>query len=621
MEGSASNNTNDTPFSFIEAFNESIRNLEVLNAVTSGKIFRGDQERSTDDVKESRYVQQEFFRTDEKGGTTFFQVWTLFVVWKDHTMDCWMNAMDVVRGLGYQRDSVDVIRKHLSADDLVVKWEDIAMYVDRGATARQLQEEKGQFSYPLNRAPFLTEEGLYEVYQFSPKCKSFRRTVANMLKYFRQKISGGLAFVSGGAAATTRLISDEAESDRQKLVAEHRDQLETLRAELNERAAKLEENVRRLSEEKEALRNENADLHRRANDLSEKVERLERDYSDNCTRYQALLFDKTRLEECVRDLNAKETQLRSAVSSLNAEMDQKRRDLQMLCETFSEVAKVYCNPRNVSLVDGLCPIAKEPCIFFTHFGKLLVEDDYRDGFCILRRQRGGLARVNMFAGPNNEINASYPMMAILTNLCQPPRMVLDKIELPIRYQHSYFLEPDRDHLLNEHERFFLLNTSNAVSFVNMLIDQSWMIGRPRRTIVNYKRKREESDDEARCTRELIERIVARKPALRLALTLKRYKYRLPDDASSLQTFSTIFYSSVPTATGSQIKHAIMLLWHELSNALERRANDKMRKRLRAIMTEAGVGVSSSASSPLSSDNDSSSSSDELCNDDDDKSVQ
>jgi hypothetical protein len=107
-------------------------------------------------------------------------------------------------------------------------------------------------------------------------------------------------------------------------------------------------------------------------------------------------------------------------------------------------------------------------------------------------------------------------------------------------------------------------------------------------------------DKAKRTTRLIQRIVRRNPALTLALTLKRYRYRLPYDptageltspvapgidlaemrqslSSSNQTMtaSTIYYSTNPTATGVQVLNAISMLWQELISALEEESSDSM----------------------------------------------
>jgi hypothetical protein len=58
------------------------------------------------DVKAAMYKPQKYYRRDDAGRVSFYVAWTLFVVWTDGTMRCWMKASDILRGIGYEDDKV-----------------------------------------------------------------------------------------------------------------------------------------------------------------------------------------------------------------------------------------------------------------------------------------------------------------------------------------------------------------------------------------------------------------------------------------------------------------------------------------------------------------------------------
>jgi hypothetical protein len=682
------------PPSISTVINDTLLDEKQLIEIVSSSEGR-KRERTAEDVKLPYYENLMFYRgKNDEGIPQFFQAWTLIVVWNDDTMDCWVNALDVAKGLGYTSDNLSKnIYTFISGSDRFVNWNDIsklyfAPMMNQDVTSDvEVRSpcwwgEKG-YACGLEHAKknrgntvFLTEEGLYEVYQFSPKCKSFRRSVANILKHLRQKLrrnqEDDVAISVKDAVEKERqrlaAITDAANAEKDREIAELRDTLTRTKQEYNEQMDKLkkdhEQTIQRMRHQVEAKTMEITDLYQHRSLLEDELKTLRDEVAERTAELHRVSEELNRAKE-QRDA------IRVEADQLFETAAKKRTQLEQFHRAFRAVRKVYANPRNVSLVDGTFAIAKEPCVFFTYFGKVLVPEtpnskkgEWRDGFCVLRRQRRGLASEAKYmfnaydaenGGTNYRVNPSYRTMGVLSQLCQPRLAQVENFELPDGYRPQHFLMPTRDFKLNSNDRFLLLNTVNAVSFMNMIIDNLETVERYQDTDDDnsdeedgekecddndslkrskncngkqkmvrhlYTRKRvdessidnssesqqdpehrdhhQKEKDKAKRTTRLIQRIVRRNPSLTLALTLKRYRYRLPYDptageltspaapgidlaemrrslGSSNQTMtaSTIYYSTNPTATGVQVLNAISMLWQELISALEEESSDSM----------------------------------------------
>lgn len=670
--------------SFLDLFNQTMENPEILEKISSddGAFVVGSKKsnRGPEEVKYSYYKQQKYYRRNDHGESSFFLAWTLFVVWMDDTMDCWVNALDVSKGVGYLKEKVtDTIKPFLSGEDRIVKWEQISKYIYENLSPLEEDLERGYEAAGKNlqRTPFLTEEGLYEVYQFSPKCKSFRRSVANLLRYIRQHVGAKLELT---ASQMKSLVANETESVRQRLEAEKRAELATVREEYDRRVDEMKRSIAELQVDMDRLVRERAVLRTELDSSSQELIRSRVQMSKLGEEMAVLRDNKEKLMETLnenkdelcrvnnelRSMTVELIEIGTEKRMLVAQVDEKKKELKGFTEAFNVVSKIYTNPRNVSLVDGFFPIAKEPCVFLNHFGQLLLENgEWRDGLCILRRQRGGLAQEarNIFVRRASDngywMNDQYRSIGILSRLQANSVIRVDEYSMPNNYQPSSFLYPECDSLLNDHDRFMLLNASNAVSFVNMLIDENWATttpteDRPVMTRIGYdvvdggssarddhdkerrqrleklhrryKRKRGEDDDgyvepltnstadvddcreendKAKYTRNLIKRIVAREPDLRLALTLKRYTYRPVvtenNSTNKKATMATVFYSTIPGVTGRQIKNAIVLLWKELQFTIEEQGQEKAQKLLADLIRRVTLEKLSSSSTSMDVD--------------------
>lgn len=220
-------------------------------------------------VKYSCYRTQRLHRQDEKGGVSFYYVWTLFVIWMDDTMDFWFRAKDVNDGVGFDTsENMNDMKKYLSGEDVLVEWEKIFPHLCAEAThspddsaARGLLDCTDNFA----DTPFLTEEGLYEVYQFAPQCRKFCRTVIELLRSVRQKIGNTVEITTNEQLERTVDERVAAVSDRERSGYDNR--IAFLNERLNEAKRDLENRIntvqtKRISElklEKDLLRKEHDD--------------------------------------------------------------------------------------------------------------------------------------------------------------------------------------------------------------------------------------------------------------------------------------------------------------------------------------------------------------------------
>jgi hypothetical protein len=108
------------------------RLLEIVASSSSENEGENRQKKTAADVKFPYYEKLMFYRgkNEDDGIPQFFQAWTLIVVWNDDTMDCWVNALDVARGLGYTTGHImNNISSFLSGDDRLVRWDTISKFI------------------------------------------------------------------------------------------------------------------------------------------------------------------------------------------------------------------------------------------------------------------------------------------------------------------------------------------------------------------------------------------------------------------------------------------------------------------------------------------------------------
>lgn len=702
----------------------------VTNALREGQISVKkiyDPER----VKYSCYQQQQLYCQGDNGKTELFYAWTLFVLWDDDTTDYWFKARDVSEGIGYKSENLRELKNTLSGNDELILWEELSRLLYTPTKVNNIgTEEKGAYDTSrgitnsqsnVSRTPFLTENGLYVVYQIAPKCKLFRVAVAKLLHLIRQNYKRTYEFTAeqleqlvGEKVAAKLSLTDRERSEYDQKIAELNEKLNRVKNELGNKETQYAEQIANLNEKVKLAENEyrtreiflRTEFDVRIDQLNKKFDHVQKEFKEKEELLNAHLRDKTReisdlyehrtllqdelqglhneinaRNETLQRVSAEHEQLRAEHERLNdettrlsTEINRKRDQLDKFRRGFLAFRKVYVNPRNVSIVDGTFAIAKEPCVFFTHFGKLLVGgtrgNEWHEGFCVLRRQRRGLASETKYmfqayeaenGGTNYRVNNSYRTMGVLSRMCTPSLARIDSFELPYGRKPQDFLVPTSDYKLNQTDRFLLLNTANAVSFMNMIIDGRYDDTmdadytlpakrsasnyrsddeRPAKIRRLYTRRRGDGlddqlnedasadpDDEssfaeqerrneqhareeskAQQTTRLIQRIVRENPELYPALTLKRYRYKLPYDplageineqlggsadqierarqrlhGHEYQTAATVYYTTNPAITGAQVLNAISMLWQELNNEAEIESNDTMNREIESLL--------------------------------------
>lgn len=394
---------------------------------------------------------------------------------------------------------------------------------------------------------------------------------------------------------------------------------------------------------------------------------------------------------------------------LSFDLDHKGSLIDKFNRRVGALIEICANPKNN------LPRETEPCVFFTHFGKVLVNEyEWRDAFFVMRRQRKGLSiemksMFRAFEAEDGEFVSkfvsSYKTIGVLSLLCYPNLAIVDAFESPCGYRPADFIYPRQDYLLNKHSRFLLLKTAHAVGFFNTIVDGRYdetldsdyssstkrssttlttvpsKIRRRshNRHVVVTKRtnkpqgdsnnqvvvvsrdsdQRENDDDgdqrgncesntsngtdnvdvndrndedndvddddddddeddraghDERAGRvesigernkhvtKLIEKIVERYPELSVALTLRRYRYKLttpevdPNDRCPLNwdasrvhgtsdeyhTAPNIYYSIDRNATAPQMLRAITMLWEELTTAMEHESGDSLQVEIETL---------------------------------------
>jgi prophage antirepressor-like protein len=407
--------------------------------------------RKPQDVKESYYQQQKLVCESNDGERIYFYVWTLFVIWHDDSINFWMNALDVIRGLGYQNERVqESISSYLSGEDRIVTWESIRDFLFTPTLVRGPSvQERGVINANNNvsRTVFLTEEGLYEVYQFAPKCKPFRRTVANLLKFIRKSLGSSVLSITDKQLKA--IVANEVESERERLQAEKREEIDALQTEFKKRTADLktkydeesknhQEKINELTAERDALRVESENLRAKNVAAGEELRR-------------------TRAET----LNAR------------ASLESTRREYKDIIERINLARTILQNPVNFFPLGGRLRFGQEDSFCILWIGKINLSTDnddeitdQRDLYLMLCRQRRSLPDElrQFYQDPEN-----YGMIGYVRGT------ELDKEHLD-HYRadrFSFQSYPCYDRVFNEaqHKRY-LCAASNSVGFKSSLICKS-----------------------------------------------------------------------------------------------------------------------------------------------------
>lgn len=145
--------THDSQFlnEFIENRDEYMTNSDSLNIITHLDSKR---------VKYSCYRRQKLYFHKEERDITF-DVWTLFVLWTDDTMDWWFRAQDVYFGIGYQVNENVSLRELNYCGDDVIEWECLSHLLCALEITETLRVERGLVDAHNNtpRTTFITKTG------------------------------------------------------------------------------------------------------------------------------------------------------------------------------------------------------------------------------------------------------------------------------------------------------------------------------------------------------------------------------------------------------------------------------------------------------------------------------
>jgi hypothetical protein len=620
------------------------------------------------DVKAAMYKPQKYYRRDDAGRVSFYVAWTLFAVWTDGTMRCWMKATDILRGIGYEDGYMKQLKSYVSGEQNLVPWISISKYIFYPHASFSQKEVWGKEcgSEEANKLPqntlFLTENGVIQLHQQSPKCKTFRNTIANFLLYVRSKLASG-----------TVLVSKQRLEELEKRAGESTENTaDALPAITDSERAEYDQKIQELREKLEMTREEHE---RREMEMKEELKVVRQELADAREAVEKITETKVRLEGDLERLNNEKILMQDQLERQRSEMVQMDQSIAQKAEMIKQADKVIrsmsrimSNPRCFSMNDGLTPISQEPCAFMVSFGFLLVDGEMRPGLSVFRQQRRTLVRTGkqLFNAPprritdleavsfRRQIRHDYGVLGILR---EKRLALIEDFALPLFYSADDFIYPHCDKMLNDSERFLLLNTTNAVSFVNALLEMNRTDAERRVTDANvlieqrrdaensqleagrmevieegeendarlkemaallrrqnqrrqYKRKRGSSnvddarraiaedvdeDERARATKRLIERIVFDDPALKPALTLRRYKYQVTSDqaeddeeeevaaATTTRSAATVFYSTDPVVPARDILRAVFMLWQKLTEAMRIATTTSLEECLRDLL--------------------------------------
>lgn len=178
----------------------------VMNTMSTSTTSAETNKIDEKQVKYSCYLKPKLYCQGENGTISFFNVWTLFVIWIDDTVDYWFKAEDVNNGIGFQQENaIFHTTTYTSEEESIILWQDISKLLYASCVnfsnleqtklnnnSEEENDERGisDSRHNVERTPFLTEKGLYKVYQFAPECKLFSRSIVEYLKFIRQQVVG-----------------------------------------------------------------------------------------------------------------------------------------------------------------------------------------------------------------------------------------------------------------------------------------------------------------------------------------------------------------------------------------------------------------------------------------------
>jgi prophage antirepressor-like protein len=351
--------------------------LAVLNEVSANSpLFSSIAEqpkenkvRKREDVKLACYRKQALKCQNDDGTSVFFFVWTLFVQWQDDTIDCWFRAKDVANGLGYkQADAASRIAKFLSDDSRIIEWGFIERFLSHNLP---LPSDPGQWCALVGvqaskenniRTQFLTEEGLYEVYQFCPKCKSFRGMVATILRTIRERIRGPTA------SATVPALTNKERAEYDAEINQLKESLDAAKREHDSRVNEMQREIEHWKISTEEAKRQN---------VATLLELHETKLALEQTR-----IETTKVTEELKIKKAAEKELETKINELEKICTNLERRMNEITRAITRVNFLYFDP-------SVIPPAEQDVGLMVYIGQLraVPETRFRPGFLCIRGQR------------------------------------------------------------------------------------------------------------------------------------------------------------------------------------------------------------------------------------------
>lgn len=120
-------------------------------------------------VKYSSYKLIKLYCKDPGNGRlSFYDVWIIFVMWKNDSVDCWLRTSDIDGDIGLKINYSRLLTKHVNEDDQLLHWNLLRTFMDMSIKNeanflnKLVKYEKfnsGEKQY------YIHETGLYKVYQ------------------------------------------------------------------------------------------------------------------------------------------------------------------------------------------------------------------------------------------------------------------------------------------------------------------------------------------------------------------------------------------------------------------------------------------------------------------------
>lgn len=383
------------------------------------------------DVRVAVYKPQKYYRGSKNGNPSFYVANTLFVAWSDGTTSCWVNARDVLRGIGYDTLNVKMmLEKYLERDaNHYAAWVDISKYILLAHTKETASSDQDdttvrtvghEVANGIRRTSlFLTERGMMELIQRAPKCKEFRNSFVSFIGWIRQR------------ASTTPLIEDE-RAAYESTITELRDQLNRAHRDRDQTVESMKAEVQRVERERVAavdqLRQQHEELllglkkqHQAELDNLRAEQRVEIEFMKSShaslvDSYRAELSQlkgeadntSTERDKVTTELLKQQTEsqeLRTRVSQLSSKCDRLQRERERIYQEVTRYNFLYFH-RN------LVPECEQNVCVMVYIGKLrdYPEDRPRPGFWCIRGQRQHAKRVleDLYTEPSSAEDSPEP---------------------------------------------------------------------------------------------------------------------------------------------------------------------------------------------------------------------